>query len=97
MAQKGCCARRTGPKPASCAIRLRARCTTDCSPGPPDGSQFYFHKYAEAYPNEMNHFVESLEEGRQPMVSVEDGYRSQLLVEAAVESLKSNRPVQVAE
>jgi myo-inositol 2-dehydrogenase/D-chiro-inositol 1-dehydrogenase len=65
--------------------------------GPPDGSQFYFYKYAQAYPNEMNHFVESLEEGRPPMVSVEDGYRSQLLVEAAVESLKLNRPVQVAE
>ena len=65
--------------------------------GPPDGSQFYFHKYAEAYPGEMNHFVESLVEGRRPMISVEDGYRSQLLVEAAVESLKTNRPVQVAE
>ena len=65
--------------------------------GPPDGAQFYFYKYAQAYPNEMNHFVESLEEGRTPMVSVEDGYRSQLLVEAAVESLKLNRPVQVAE
>ena len=65
--------------------------------GPPDGSQFYFHKYAEAYPGEMNHFVESLEAGRRPMVSVGDGYRSQLLVEAAVESLKTNRPVQVAE
>ena len=65
--------------------------------GPPDGSQFYFHKYAEAYPGEMNHFVEALEAGRRPMVSVEDGYRSQLLVEAAVESLKTNRPVQVAE
>ncbi len=65
--------------------------------GPPGGSQFYFYKYAEAYPGEMNHFVESLEEGRRPMVSVEDGYRSQLLVEAAVESLMANRPVQVAE
>ncbi|MCY4079886.1 MAG: Gfo/Idh/MocA family oxidoreductase [Caldilineaceae bacterium] len=65
--------------------------------GPPGGSQFYLHKYAAAYPAEMNHFVESLEEGRRPMVSVEDGYRSQLLVEAAVESLKTNRPVRVAE
>lgn len=65
--------------------------------GPPEGSQFYLHKYAAAYPAEMNHFVESLEEGRRPMVSVEDGYRSQLLVEAAVESLKTNRPVRVAE
>ncbi len=45
----------------------------------------------------MNYFVESLEAGDPPMVSVEDGYRSQLLVEAAVESLKTNRPVQVAE
>lgn len=65
--------------------------------GPPDGSQFYLHKYAAAYPAEMNHFVESLEESMPPMVSVEDGYRSQLLVEAAVESLKTNRPVRVAE
>lgn len=65
--------------------------------GPPEGSQFYLHKYAAAYPAEMNHFVESLVEGRRPMVSVEDGYRSQLLVEAAVESLKTNRPVRVAE
>ena len=65
--------------------------------GPPEGSQFYLHKYAAAYPAEMNHFVESLEEGRRPMVSVEDGYRSQLLVEAAVESLKTNRPARVGE
>ena len=65
--------------------------------GPADGAQFYFHKYAEAYPREMNHFVESLEAGSPPMISVEDGYRSQLLVEAAVESLKTNRPVHVAE
>ena len=65
--------------------------------GPPDDPQFYFYKYAEAYPSEMNHFVESLVAGRPPMVSVEDGYRSQLLVDAAVESLQTNRPVMVAE
>ncbi len=65
--------------------------------GPPDGAQFYFHKYAEAYPREMNHFVESLAKGSPPLISVEDGYRSQLLVEAAVESLKTNRPARVAE
>lgn len=64
--------------------------------GPPDSNEFFLYRYAEAYPQEMAHFVDALKTGKRPMCSVEDGLRAQLIVEAAVESLRTNRPAQVA-
>jgi myo-inositol 2-dehydrogenase/D-chiro-inositol 1-dehydrogenase len=63
--------------------------------GPPDSNDFFMYKYAESYLREMNHFIEALESGVPPRISVEDGFRTQRLVEAAVESLKTNLPVVV--
>lgn len=63
--------------------------------GPPGANDFFMYKYAESYPREMNHFIEAVESGVPPSISVEDGFRAQLLVEAAVESVRTNRPVRV--
>jgi myo-inositol 2-dehydrogenase/D-chiro-inositol 1-dehydrogenase len=44
----------------------------------------------------MAHFVDALKTGARPMCSVQDGLCAQLIVEAAVESMKTNRPARVA-
>lgn len=61
--------------------------------GPRDSNEFFLHRYAESYQNEMNYFVESLCAGVKPSPSIEDGLRAQLLVQAAVDSLVSHKPV----
>ena len=64
--------------------------------GPPGSNEFFLYRFAEAYPREMALFVDALKTGSRPMCSVEDGLRAQLIVEAAVESMKTNRPARVA-
>jgi myo-inositol 2-dehydrogenase/D-chiro-inositol 1-dehydrogenase len=41
------------------------------------------------------HFIEAVESGVAPKISVEDGLRAQLLIEAAMESIRTNRPVEI--
>ncbi len=64
--------------------------------GPPSMDQFYLHMYADTYGAELSHFIEAVEKGTPPKISIEDGLRSQLLIEAALESIRTNRPVEVA-
>lgn len=84
-------------RPATSVVRHTAKGAWHDRPfsGPPDSNDFFIYKYAEAYQREMNHFIEALESGVAPRISVEDGFRAQLIVEAAVESLKTNRPVKI--
>ena len=56
---------------------------------------FFMPKYAAAYPHEMNLFVEAVISGEPPLVTIYDGYRAQLIVEAAVQSLSTNQPVKI--
>lgn len=63
--------------------------------GPPDTNQFFLHMYADAYVAELAHFIEAVESGVSPKISVEDGLRAQLLIEAALESVRTNRPAKV--
>jgi myo-inositol 2-dehydrogenase/D-chiro-inositol 1-dehydrogenase len=63
--------------------------------GPPDSNQFFLHMYADTYAAEMAHFIEAVESGVQPAITVEDGLRAQLLIEAALESIRTNRPAKV--
>ena len=65
--------------------------------GPTDSDRFFLYKYEEAYRRELDHFIDSVEAGVRPAITVEDGLRSQLLVEAAVKSIQTNTPVRVAE
>jgi myo-inositol 2-dehydrogenase/D-chiro-inositol 1-dehydrogenase len=63
--------------------------------GPPGNFDNWMHAFAEAYPAELDHFVDSVLAGRPPMTSVHDGLRAQVLVEAAVTSLHTGSPVTV--
>jgi myo-inositol 2-dehydrogenase/D-chiro-inositol 1-dehydrogenase len=54
---------------------------------------FFIERYAEAYANEVAHFVESVSAGTVPLTSFEDGAKALRLADAAIESLKSGRAV----
>ncbi|MBO6855048.1 MAG: inositol 2-dehydrogenase [Marivivens sp.] len=56
---------------------------------------FFIERYRAAYEGEIRDFIGSLNEGRPPSVSFEDGRRALLLSEAAIESFRENRPVTV--
>jgi myo-inositol 2-dehydrogenase / D-chiro-inositol 1-dehydrogenase len=56
---------------------------------------FFLERYAQAYRNEWSAFVDVLKVGGEPSPSGSDGVRSLMLAEAAVESLRTGRPVKV--
>jgi myo-inositol 2-dehydrogenase/D-chiro-inositol 1-dehydrogenase len=58
---------------------------------------FFLERYARAYANELNDFLDAVEgKTKVPMVGPEDGRRALLLADAAVESSKTGRAVKVA-
>ena len=56
---------------------------------------FFIERYREAYAAEIRDFLDCLQTKRAPSVSFEDGRRALILAEAAIKSLKENRPVSV--
>ena len=54
---------------------------------------FFMTRYQEAYRREMEHFVECLKVGVPPLVTDSDGLEALRLAEAALESLRTQRPV----
>jgi len=56
---------------------------------------FFLERYADAYKVELDHFIDSLESGGTLLADGEDGLRSLLLADAAVESLRTGGPVKV--
>jgi myo-inositol 2-dehydrogenase/D-chiro-inositol 1-dehydrogenase len=54
---------------------------------------FFIERYADAYANEVAHFVESVSAGKTPLTSFKDGAEALRLADAAIESLKSGRAV----
>ena len=61
--------------------------------GPPNTELFFQHKYEKAYIKELDLFIDAIESGQKPLVTVEDGYKAQVMVEASVESLKTGTVV----
>lgn len=61
--------------------------------GPPNMELFFQHKYEKAYIKELDLFIDAIESGQKPLVTVEDGYKAQVMVEASVESLKTGTVV----
>jgi myo-inositol 2-dehydrogenase / D-chiro-inositol 1-dehydrogenase len=55
---------------------------------------FFIERYAESYRAEVAAFIDSVEQGRQPSPSFEDGRRAMILADAAGESMRSGRAVQ---
>jgi myo-inositol 2-dehydrogenase / D-chiro-inositol 1-dehydrogenase len=56
---------------------------------------FFLERYANAYRLELDHFVESVEKGRTPSPNGHDGLRAQMLSDAAAESARSHRRVEI--
>ena len=57
---------------------------------------FFLERYAEAYRAEMRYFIGQIDNGAPMTPSIEDGLKAQLLADAADESCKTARPVEVA-
>jgi myo-inositol 2-dehydrogenase/D-chiro-inositol 1-dehydrogenase len=56
---------------------------------------FFLQRYADAYKAEMEHFVTAVTTKKPVMPGPQDGRKALLLAEAALESLKSRKPVEV--
>ncbi|HYD85771.1 MAG TPA: inositol 2-dehydrogenase [Opitutus sp.] len=56
---------------------------------------FFLERYAEAYRAELIAFVDAVREGKPMAVTANDGRQAIVLAEAAVKSLRTNRPVKV--
>ena len=54
---------------------------------------FFLERYEQAYKLELQHFVESLKKGIDPIVNQDDGLRALELAIAAQHSLQKNRPI----
>jgi myo-inositol 2-dehydrogenase/D-chiro-inositol 1-dehydrogenase len=54
---------------------------------------FFLERYAAAYRHELDHFIEAIENGRPPMTGGSDGVRALVLAEAALESSKTGRAI----
>jgi myo-inositol 2-dehydrogenase/D-chiro-inositol 1-dehydrogenase len=57
---------------------------------------FFLERYAQAYRDEMRHFVDILRDGEAPLADYRDGVASLVLAEAAALSVKRNAPISVA-
>ena len=56
---------------------------------------FFIERYADAYANEVAHFVESVAAGTTPLTSFKDGAEALRLADAAIESLKTGHAVTI--
>ena len=71
--------------------RYRAQATAVRDPLLP----FFAERYAASYAREIDDFIDSIEAGREPSVTFDDGYRALVLAAAADESLATGRAVTV--
>ncbi len=58
---------------------------------------FFLERYADAYRIELGAFIASVAQGNPMPVGAEDGRQALVLAEAALRSLRGNRPVRVSE
>ena len=58
---------------------------------------FFLERYAEAYRHELSAFIDAVLASKPPPVGADDGRRALVLAEAAIRSLKENRPVKLTE
>lgn len=56
---------------------------------------FFIERYAEAYEAEIASFIATIRDGRPAQVTFNDGYRALVLAEAAIESAKTGKKVEV--
>ncbi len=57
---------------------------------------FFLERYTPAYRRELDHFLESVAEGKAPTPTGLDGLRAQILADAATESAQTGRAQTIA-
>jgi myo-inositol 2-dehydrogenase/D-chiro-inositol 1-dehydrogenase len=57
---------------------------------------FFIERYAQAYVDELNEFIDVVENKMEPAVGFEDGRRALIMADAAWESLRSGRAVKIS-
>jgi myo-inositol 2-dehydrogenase/D-chiro-inositol 1-dehydrogenase len=78
-----------GNKVESTVVRSNAEGVTGTRP-----LDFFLERYADAYRVEMNHFVTAVREKKPMWTGAKDGRMALVLAEAALESLRTRRPVE---
>ncbi len=58
---------------------------------------FFMDRYMSSYQFEIEVFIKSIEEGKTPPVTGEDGLKATIIALAANKSMRENRPVQISE
>ncbi|MEO5941321.1 MAG: Gfo/Idh/MocA family oxidoreductase, partial [Candidatus Limnocylindrales bacterium] len=71
------------------------RYTADQTEARPPLLNFFLERYAEAYRNEMDAFLTALEDGAPMPTGPRDGRQALQLADAALESVRTGRPVAV--
>jgi myo-inositol 2-dehydrogenase / D-chiro-inositol 1-dehydrogenase len=72
------------------------RTNDHCVDAPDLLQNFFLERYAQAYVNELNDFLDAVEgKAKAAMVGPEDGRRALLLADAALESSKTGKVVKV--
>ena len=56
---------------------------------------FFIERYPEAYVDELDDFIDAVEQGREPSITFEDGRRALILADAANEALRTGRSVEI--
>ena len=56
---------------------------------------FFLERYAAAYRDELEAFIDAVITGKAPSPTGEDGLKAQILADAATESAKTGKPVRV--
>jgi myo-inositol 2-dehydrogenase/D-chiro-inositol 1-dehydrogenase len=56
---------------------------------------FFLERYMSAYRHELEHFLDCVEGKKKPIVGIQDGMLALKLADAAVDSVKSGKPVKV--
>jgi myo-inositol 2-dehydrogenase/D-chiro-inositol 1-dehydrogenase len=56
---------------------------------------FFLQRYAEAYRYELDHFITAVSEGTAPLIGAKEGIRALALADAAVESVRTGRAVEL--
>ena len=80
------------------ASRPPPACAVPARPGTenaPPYLNFFLDRYRDAYRAELDHLVTCVEQGRPPSPGFADGRAALVLADAANESLKTGRAVQV--
>ena len=58
-------------------------------------SNFFIERYAQAYFDQLEHFIDAVEKGDAPSPDFEDGRRALILADAAYQSVESGKTVEV--